>query len=216
MPPRLIDISVALLPGIPEWPGDTPYSCGWPSTIAAGGSVNISSITSSPHVGTHADAPLHVRDGWPGSHELPLDVFIGPAVVLDVGSAAEEITLGHLDHAAREAGVPLEAASRLLLRTGRSVADGAFPDRWPVLAEATARALLGFGVRLVGVDCPSVDARDSRSLPVHHMLFAGNAFNLENLDLRRVKAGAYTLVAFPLRIMGLDASPVRAVLIRDD
>lgn len=209
---RLIDISVAVLPGTPEWPGDTPFSCGWPSTIASGSSVNVSSITSSPHVGTHADAPLHVKDGWPGSHELPLDVFLGPALVLDVSDTADDISLERLNAACDAAGVRLQQAPRLLLRTSRSIVDGAFPERWPVLAEETARALLGLGVRLVGVDAPSVDARDSTTLPVHHMLFSGNAFNLENLDLRRVKPGAYDLIAFPLRLMGLDASPVRAVL----
>ena len=68
--PNLRDISVTLNPDTPEWPGDTPFSCGWASLIGAGASVNVSSFTSSPHVGTHADAPLHVREGWSGSHEL--------------------------------------------------------------------------------------------------------------------------------------------------
>lgn len=213
MATRLIDISVAVRSDTPEWPGDTPFSCGWPSTIATGGSVNISSVTSSPHVGTHADAPLHVKDGWPGSHELPLEVFFGPALVLDVSEAAADIGLERLAHACDDAGVSLREAPRLLLRTGCSIADGTFPERWPVLAESTARALLGFGVRLIGVDAPSVDARESRTLPVHHMLFSGNAFNLENLDLRRVKGGRYELIAFPQRLMALDASPVRAVLV---
>src|SRR5687768_18500673 len=88
---RLRDISITLSAGIPEWPGDTPYSCGWTATIGEGSSVNLSSISSSPHVGTHADAPLHVRDGWPGSHELPLEAFYGPAVVADVSEFQGEI-----------------------------------------------------------------------------------------------------------------------------
>ena len=65
--PTLRDISVTLNPDTPEWPGDTAFTCGWASLIGAGASVNVSSFTSSPHVGTHADAPLHVREGWSGA-----------------------------------------------------------------------------------------------------------------------------------------------------
>lgn len=101
---------------------------------------------------------------------------------------------------------------RMLLRTGRSIAGSAFPDDWPRLSENCARTLLGRGLKLLGVDCPSVDERESKSLPVHHMLFAGSASILENLDLRRISPGEYDLMAFPLKMMALDAAPVRAVL----
>jgi arylformamidase len=74
------------------------------------------------------------------------------------------------------------------------------------------KTLLGRGLRLLGVDAPSVDPRESKSLPVHHMLFSGNAYILENLDLRRVPPGPYELIALPLKLMALDAAPVRAVL----
>ena len=79
--PLLKDISVTLNPDTPEWPGDTPFTCGWSSLMGAGASVNVSLFTSSPHVGTHADAPLHVREGWSGSHELSLDAYFGPAII---------------------------------------------------------------------------------------------------------------------------------------
>jgi arylformamidase len=203
----LRDISIAVHPGTPEWPGDTPFSCRWSWAMSSGASVNVSALTSSPHVGTHADAPLHVRDGWPGAHELPLDAFCGAATVVDVGGARGPIGLDAL-----EARAPLGVVERLLLRTGRSIAGGSFPDDWPVLEEGCVRALLGRGLRLLGVDAPSVDERESKSLPVHHMLFAGNACILENLDLRRIPPGDYELIAFPQKLMGLDAAPVRAVL----
>lgn len=211
--PRLYDISVTVNRDTPEWPGDTAFSSRWSTTIAGGDSVNVSAMTSSAHVGTHADAPLHVREGWPGSHELPLDAFCGPALVADVTGADGEITLALLaesvpgDLAGRIARSP-----RLLLKTGRTIGLGQFPADWPTLSEECARALLGYGARLLGVDCPSVDARESKSLPVHHMLFSGNACLLENLDLRRVPPGDYELLAFPLKLMGMDAAPVRAVL----
>ncbi|HEX2722588.1 MAG TPA: cyclase family protein [Gemmatimonadaceae bacterium] len=205
---RLRDISVTLSAGIPEWPGDTPYSCGWTATISDGSAVNLSCISSSPHVGTHADAPLHVRDGWPGSHELPLEAFYGPVVVADVTGFEGEVSFDLLE--------PLIAPyrlERLILKTGCTIASGAFPEEWPTLSESCARSLLGLGVRLLGMDAPSVDARDSKSLPVHKMLFSGNAFILENLDLRRTPAGEYNLMAFPIKVMSLDAAPVRAILL---
>lgn len=210
---RLYDISVTVNRDTPEWPGDTAFTSDWSTTISSGDSVNVSAMTSSAHVGTHADAPLHVHDGWPGSHELPLDAFLGRAIVVDLSESEGEITLDML--AARIPGDLTERigrAQRVLLKTGHTIASGRFPDEWPTLSEECARALLGFGLRLLGVDCPSVDGRESKSLPVHHMLFAGNACLLENLDLRRVPAGDYELLAFPLKLMGMDAAPVRAVL----
>ena len=200
------DISVIVAPGTPEWPGDSPFSCGWTSRISDGASVNLTSVGGSPHVGTHADAPLHVRDGAPGSDALPLEVFLGDAVVLDVSDApAGPLPLQPNDPR-------LGGCSRLLLRTGRTIADGRFPDDWPVLTAMTATELTRRGVRLVGVDAPSVDERESRTLDVHHALFDGGAFVLENLDLRGIEPGPYELIALPQRLAGLDAAPVRALL----
>ena len=203
----LRDISVTLNPDTPEWPGDTPFTCGWASLMGAGASVNVSTFTSSPHVGTHADAPLHIGEGLSGSHELSLDAFYGPAIVVDVSSLSKEIEIEELEKIQS-----LPFVERLLLRTGRSIASGAFPEDWPTLSEICVRTLLGRGLRLLGVDSPSVDQRDSKNLPVHHMLFDSNAAILENLDLRRVTPTMYELMAFPLKLMALDAAPVRAVL----
>jgi arylformamidase len=183
-----------------------PFQCGWTARIADGASVNLSSVTSSPHVGTHADAPVHVRDGWPGTESLALDAFLGPALVLDVSDApAGPLALRADDR--RLAGV-----ERLLLRTGRSIAGGTFPTDWPVLAPGTADELTRGGLLLLGVDAPSVDERESRTLEVHHALFGGGASVLENLDLGGVREGRYELLALPQRLVGLDAAPVRAVL----
>jgi len=202
----LPDISVAVRIGTPEWPGDAPFECGWTARLADGASVNLSRVGGSPHVGTHADAPLHVHDGWLPSDALPLDAFLGAAFVLDVSSAtAGPLSLDPSD--ARLSGV-----ERLLLRTDRGIAAGRFPTDWPVLESGTAATLAERGIRLVGVDTPSVDARHSTRLEVHHALFAGGAFVLENLDLREVPEGRYELIALPQRLVGLDAAPVRAVL----
>ena len=205
---RLRDISISVSAGTPEWPGDTPWSCGWTATISNGSSVNLSSVTSSPHVGTHADAPLHVRDGWPGSHELPLEAFYGVAIVIDISGMSGEIGFDQIRPL-----LPSSGLERLLLKTGCTVAAGTFPEGWPTVSESCARTLIGLGLQLLGVDAPSVDSRDSKSLAVHKMLFAANAFIIENLDLRRTPAGMYELIAFPTKVMALDAAPVRAVLI---
>jgi arylformamidase len=209
---RHIDISVPLREGTPEWPGDTPYSCGWTWSIARGDSVNVSALTMSPHVGTHADAPLHVRDGWPASDALPIDAFVGPCVVIDVPGVAEQIGFERLVAHAAHAALSLDGVTRLLLRTGRTIAAGAFPHDWPSLTPDCVRELTRRGLVLLGLDAPSVDARESKDLAVHHALFDGGAFNLENLDLRAVPAGRYELIAAPLRIAGLDAAPARALL----
>ncbi len=201
------DISVAFSEATPAWPGDTPVSCGWGWEIAQGASVNVSRWTLSPHVGTHADAPLHVARDGAGADQLPHDVFRGEAFVLDVSDRSGAISLKELE--AR--GLP-PAIQRLLLHTGRSVAGGTFPDDWPTLTPEAARELVARGLRLLGVDAPSVDPRESQSLAVHHALFGGGAFVLENLDLRGVASGRCELCALPLRTGPVDAAPARALL----
>jgi arylformamidase len=204
---RLRDISVVVQPGTPEWPGDTAYTCRWTSQLSAGGSVNLSAFEMSPHVGTHADAPLHVRDGRPGSELLAPSSFIGPAIVLGVEGAH-----GAIDVDGLSTRLP-RRVERLLLRTGRTIASGYFPDAWPTLTPASVRWLASRGLRLLGVDAPSVDGRESKALETHHALFDAGASILENLDLRGVSDGPYELIALPLRVAGLDAAPVRAVLV---
>ena len=206
---RLLDVSVATRVGTPEWPGDTPFGCGWSARIAEGSSVNLSTLTMSPHVGTHADAPLHVRDDAPGSETLRLEAFVGPAFILDVAGPPRDLGEEFLER------VPAETR-RLLLRTGHSIASGRFPADWPALSAACARALASRGLWLLGVDAPSVDRRDSRALDVHHALFDGGACVVENLDLSEAPNGDCTLLALPLRLAGLDAAPVRAALVFSD
>ena len=202
---RLYDISVATRVGTPEWPGDTPFSCGWTARIADGSAINLSTITTSPHVGTHADAPLHVTDHGAGAESLPLEPFIGAALVWTVDGPARDVGPEQL------AAVP-NGTKRLLLRTKATVAGGSFPDDWPALSAAAAVGLVQRGLLLLGVDAPSVDRRHSKSLEVHHALFDAGACVLENLDLRGVSDGKYELSAPPLKWAGTDAAPARAVL----
>jgi arylformamidase len=209
----MIDISVAIGPGLPVWPGDRGFSCGWIARREDDSSVNLAALTFSAHAGTHADAPLHVESAWPASEALPAAVFVGPCDVVRLphgfpaGGAVDVPTLSAL--------LGSRLVERVLLCTGHSVASGTFPDAWPVLHERSAQWLVERGVRLFGTDAPSVDARESKTLPVHHTLFGGGAFVLENLSLAGVAPGRYELLAAPLHVIGADAAPVRALLRRD-
>lgn len=204
------DISIPMGAGTPEWPGDTPFSCGWAWDITAGASVNVGKVTTSFHVGTHADAPLHVKQDGAPSETLPLDAFCGPALVLDCRDAVPGATLttAWLEAALEGQRLPV----RLLLRTGRTVADGTFPAGWPALTPAAAAWLVRGGLRLLGVDAPSVDPREATDLAVHHTLFDGGASLVENLQLEHVPLGEWQLTAYPLLVRGADAAPLRAVL----
>lgn len=210
---RIIDISVPVSGATPVWPGDTPFTCRWTWSMADGSSVNVSTIGGSPHAGTHADTALHVSANGASSESLPLDAFRGPAIVLHVGDDARELTLDDIDGRLDAAGMRGAHIERLLLRTDRGIADGTFPDAWPVLSVDCARALVARGLRLLGVDAPSVDERESKTLDVHHALLDHGACVLENLDLRAAPAGVYVLDALPLSVVGLDAAPVRAILL---
>ena len=173
-----------------------------------GSSVNVSAITCSPHAGTHADTPLHVTSGAAASESLPLDAFCGACVVVDV-SDVEDAVIETRVVDERTGGT---ITTRLILKTGRSVATGMFPKSWPRLSAECANELVKRGVVLVGTDSPSVDDLDSKTLDVHHALLDHGVCVLENLDLRDVREGEYLLDALPMKVAGLDAAPVRAVL----
>jgi arylformamidase len=151
---------------------------------------------------------MHVTLGAAGADELPLHAFHGPALVVDISDLEGAVSLEIMSARFTE-----ETPIRLLLKTGRSIASGAFPERWPFLTANCISVLVSQGVILLGVDCPSVDDRNSKTLDGHHALFDAGAFVLENLDLASVQPGRYELIAYPTKLAGLDAAPVRAVLI---
>ena len=201
------DATVPCGPGTPPWPGDTPFSCGWTMQIAHGDSVNLSHVTMSPHVGTHADAPLHVKPGGRASDCIPVQPFNGLVHIIDVRDLVGAITREQLGERLKVADV-----ARLFLRTGACVAEGRFPFEWPWLDAGLAADLARRGLTLLGTDAPSVDDKDSKTLSTHHALFDHGANVLENLDLRDVTPGSYELRALPMRWSALDAAPVRALL----
>ena len=210
----LIDISIPLSAATPPWPGDTPFSCGWTCRRERGDSVNLGTLVTSPHVGTHADAPMHVESEWAPSESLPARVFVGECVVIalpDDHAVTDDVDATLLESLL----VPYigeERVSRVLLRTGYSVAYGQFPADWPALTVGAVEWLLARGMELWGSDAPSADRRTSTALPVHHAVFGGGAYVLENLALDHVTPGRYELLAQPLAVHGADAAPLRAML----
>lgn len=203
----LLDVSMPVAPRTAAWPGDAPFSCGWTTTKAQSGSVNVGWARTSPHVGTHVDAPFHYDDAGPRVGGLALDAFVGPALVVDARGAAE------LDERLLR-GLDLARAPRVLFRTRERNDPEAFERAFPLLTPRALDALRAARVRLVGIDAPSYDAFDSKDLPVHHALGAAGIANVENLVLDGVDAGGYELLAAPVRWVDMDAAPLRAILRR--
>jgi arylformamidase len=204
----IIDISQRLEPGIAVFPGDAPYTEDWTWRIGPGCPVNVSRVSLSTHCGTHADAPLHYDpDGTPVG-ELSLAPFLGPCRVI-VARGTGPLCLPD-EIAAALGGAP----PRILLR----LAEGGDPRVWPAgfraLAPETVDRLAAAGVMLVGIDTPSVDPETSKLLPAHQACRRLGMRILENLVLAHVEPGDYELIALPLKLAGLDAAPVRAVLRR--
>lgn len=201
----IYDITPAISESTPVWPGDVPLSRQVLSDLRTGGAATSSALSATAHLGAHADAPSHVGSGAPSIDARALDLYLGPCQVihLRVGRGAC-ITPDDLPG-------PVEAP-RLLIATGTYSAPDAFHEDFAALSVALVDFLHGQGVRLVGIDTPSVDLFSAQDLPVHRRLVEHDLAILEGLVLDHVPAGTYELIALPLKLVGFDASPVRAVL----
>ncbi|MEX2582043.1 MAG: cyclase family protein [Gemmatimonadota bacterium] len=205
--PTYVDISRPLGSSIPVWPGDTPPRLDRVLRLAAGDTVNLSTLSMSAHTGTHADAPFHVMDSGEGIGGLPIAAFVGRAVVVDARDRPSiDSDLVGRTLAARP------PPRRILFRTGAWVRPDEFPTIFAAIDPPAATLLAEAGVMLVGTDAPSVDPFDSIELPAHKTLAAAGIANLENLLLDGIPEGEYELIALPLRLDEGDGSPVRAVL----
>jgi arylformamidase len=201
----LYDLSPTIRPETPVWPGDTACQSRLTWSIADGASVNLSAVTTTPHLGSHADAPFHTEARGEGMAEMPLEPYLGLCRVVRV-PPQPLIEPRHVE------GIDLANPGRVLFKS-ESVRDRrSFPERFTALSLELAALLGERGAVLVGMDTPSVDPFDSKTLDAHHALFRGGVAILEGLVLDGVPEGIYELIALPLRLAGLDASPVRAVL----
>ena len=209
-PRKLWDISPPVHAGSPVFPGDTAYSQQWCATIGPGCPVNVSAITLSPHVGAHADAPLHYDERGASIGEVSLDAFLGPCRVVHAIARGPLITWEHIAHAVDDASGALP--QRVLVRTYAHMPQDRWDGQLAAYAPATIERLADRGVLLVGIDTASIDPADSKQLPSHQVIRRRGLRVLENLVLDDVPEGDYELIALPLKLTTADASPVRAVL----
>lgn len=206
----LIDISRPLYTGSPHWPGDSATELTLTAAMAAGAICNVGRLSLSVHNGTHIDAPFHYNARGTTVDALPPDLYVGPARVIDARGCrafTPELFAGLSD-------ADIAATPRILLRTDVWSDVATFPTTWPLLERDMPAWLAAHGVKLLGLDLPSVDPLTNTDMAIHHLMDAANVLILESLDLRGVDAGVYELIALPLKLRGGDGSPVRAVLRR--
>jgi arylformamidase len=200
------DISPPLGPGAPVFPGDTAYTQQWVARIGPGCPVNVSALAFSPHIGAHADAPLHYDDAGAAIGAVSLEPFIGRCRVIHAIGCGPLVRPVHLAHALHD------LPPRVLLRCYQHFPFDHFDEALPAFDPATLEALADAGVRLVGIDSASVDPAGSKTLDAHQVLRSRGLRVLENLCLDGVPEGDYELIALPLKLSHACASPVRAVL----
>jgi arylformamidase len=203
---RIWDISPPVAPGSPVFPGDTPYSQEWTVTLAPDCPVNVSRITMSPHVGAHADAPLHYDPQGAPIGAVDLSPYLGPCRVIHAIGKGPLVRWEYLEHAAHD------LPARVLVRTYERMPVDRWDAQLAAYAPETIERLAGLGVTLVGIDTASIDPAESKSLDSHQVIRRLGLRVLENLVLDDIPEGDYELIALPLKLMAADASPVRAVL----
>ncbi|MDE0527491.1 MAG: cyclase family protein [Truepera sp.] len=200
----MIDITRSLVPNHPNWPGDRPFTLEPTALMSEGSSANLMSLATSTHCGTHLDAPYHYDPEGGRLATVPLELLIGEALVIEVPQE-QELTPEVLDDWTR-------LPERILFHSGQPDHWETFPETFSYLAPALVHTLADRGVKLIGTDCPSVDAFSSKCLPTHQACAKRNLIIIEGLRLGGVRAGRYRLVCLPLNLPEADASPVRALL----
>jgi arylformamidase len=207
--PRIYDISLPIADGGMVYPGNPAIRITAQQSISAGNRANVSAVSFGSHTGTHVDAPRHfIEDGVP-IDEVPLDRFIGPALLVafpdDVTAVGEEHLRAH----------DLGGHTRVLLKTRNSALLGRrdFAPDYTYLAPDGAAHLVERGVQLVGIDYHSIEQFRSGHHRTHLTLLRRNVVIVEGLNLMVPAPGVYDFICLPLRLTGLDGSPARAVLI---
>jgi arylformamidase len=209
MSPRVHDISLPIDADLPTWPTSEGFRTRAAMRLADGDPANVTVLEMDVHTGTHLESGLHfLEDGAP-IDALPLEQLVGPAVVVEIRGDA--VT----PEALEAASIPA-AARRLLIRTANSArwaaGWGDFDPEYVSLTPDAARWIVDRGFVLVGIDHLSIQQYDDDG-ETHRILMRGNVAILEGLNLDGVPAGGYTLVAAPIRLVGTEAAPVRAVLL---
>ena len=204
----IFDISIGIDESLPLWPGDPELRLQWAAKIEQGDLVKLTELSMSIHTGTHIDAPLHFLPQGKSIDNLNIDVFVGEAQVVAIPQEVDLITVEILRK------LPTINASRVLFKTKNSQFWGTrnFQRDYVALEASAAQWLVDQGVQLVGIDYLSI-APFNDPVPTHKILLSNNVVIIESLDLRSVEPGLYTLICLPLKLVGREAAPARAILI---
>ena len=201
------DISRNLQEGIAVWPGDPDLRVRWATRIRDGASCNVAAFSMGSHTGTHLDAPLHLDDSGGDAAGIPIRSCIGPVRVFSMPT-------GGCICAADLQALDWQGVERVLFKTRHSPPTDGFDRSFAYLSDDAAEYLIGLGIVLVGTDSPSIDAFDSPSLNAHRILLGHGVVILEGACMEEVPPGDFELICLPLKLAGLDGSPVRAVLLK--
>jgi arylformamidase len=203
-----IDISIPLRTGMVHWPGDPPVTIERIFDVARGDEATVSAIAMCTHTGTHMDPPLHYFADGRSLDQMPLDVCVGPARVIEIADPSS-IEVPELEP------YLIQPGERILFKTRSSTrcwATDEFVGDFVSISRAAAEYLAGRGTRLVGIDYLSVGGYDTDGAETHRALLEGGVWILEGLDLSGVEPGPYELICLPLRIANSDGAPARAIL----
>jgi arylformamidase len=203
---KIWDISQTLRPGIPVWPGDTAFACTPTWAIGDACPVNVASFSLSTHSGSHADAPLHYSAAGKAIADVDISRYIGRCRLIDVTSAGPVITPADCE-AELTGGI-----ERVLFRTCAKSPQNYWDENFKAIAPETVEMVASRGGLLIGTDTPSLDPQNSKSMAAHKAILRRDMSILEGLVLDGIPPGDYELIALPLKLAGLDASPLRAIL----
>ncbi len=203
---KIWDISQTLRIGIPVWPGDTAFSSERTWVLEGGCPVNVAKFSLSTHSGTHADAPLHYHAQGCAIADVDPGKYIGPCIVIDVTAVESCVLPEHI-----EANLP-ERVERVLLKTYETFPSDEWVDNYVAVSPDTIDLIAARGGILIGVDSPSLDPQEAKVLTAHKAVQHHQMAILEGLVLDDIVPGDYELIAPPLKLADVDASPLRALL----
>ncbi len=205
---KIYDITVPISADLPVYPGDPEIQLERIMSLEQGDIANVTRLCCSTHIGTHIDPPSHFIAGARSVDQLPLEILLGTARVVDVGDVTViDATVLNRCH--------LEGATRVLFKTRNSSfwpESKVFHEDFVYIAPDAARLLVERGVQLVGIDYLSVERFNFDEPTTHLVLLAANVVIVEGLALGDVPPGDYELVCLPLKIKDGDGSPARVVL----
>lgn len=200
----IFDISPIISENSAVWPGDVSLTRQWQARFVDGANLDLSSLSTTVHIGAHADAPSHYHKDGETIDRVSLDAYLGPCAVVTAGKSLVSVD---------DCKKALETKQpRILFKTLSQPRWDKFSEDFAYFSPEGLSLLGEAGVVLVGIDTPSVDPFSSKGLPAHQILLKYRMRNLEGLDLCQVPDGIYELLALPLKLSGFDASPVRAIL----